>query len=550
MNQELPTLILTGASGFIGSHILNSFREDYKIYAFARRSQKEANVPYHRNVNWVQCDITNTDALNEVMNYIAESGGADYFIHLAAFYDFTFNDNPEYRRTNVTGTENILKFTRKLNVKRFIFASSLAACSFSDNKPINEESLPDAGFPYAESKKLGEELVRKYSQYFPCSVTRLAAVFGDWCEYAPLYKFLLSWLSRRIDSRILAGKGESAVPYLHIYDLCRLFRTIIDKTEELPDFDIYNASPAGSTSHRELFEIATRYYFGESVKPLHLPKSLAYPGIFMKKLMGTLHLTCDEPFEQFWMARYIDTKMNADSLYTQNTLDWNPTGRYLINRRLLFLLEKMKSHPDEWKLRNEAALKKVTRRVNLQIYEEMLRRKEKILTEIETVILHDPDKYKFEHYRLLSREDLMCYLSTLYQLLMATVRSGDRNLVLKYIDEIAIRRFAEGFVPQELCNTLSLFKKTIISELTSAKDFSSIKVNISDYFELTIQIAQDEVEDLYEDLLKKMPKEKIDKSSLLPDCQELQRKIRQLSAFYQIAPDETRNKEYLDKKII
>jgi nucleoside-diphosphate-sugar epimerase len=548
MKQELPTLILTGASGFIGSHILNCFRDDYKIYAFARRSQKEANIPYHHNVHWVQCDITNTDALNEVMNYIADSGGADYFIHLAAFYDFTLNDNPEYYRTNVTGTENILKLTRKLNVKRFIFVSSLAACSFSDNKPITEKSLPDANFPYAVSKKLGEDLVRKYSQYFPCSVTRLAAVFGDWCEYAPLYKFLLSWLSRGIDSKILAGKGESAVPYIHIYELCRLFRTILDKTEELPDFDIYNASPDGSTSHSELFETATRYYFGESVKPLHLPKSLAYPGIFMKKLLGTL--TSDKPFEQYWMARYIDTKMNADSLYTQKTLDWNPTGRYLINRRLLFLLEKMKSHPDEWKLRNEAALKRVTRRVNLQIYEEMLRRKEKILAEIEAVILHDPDKDKFEHYRLLKREDLLCYLSTLYLLLMATVRSGERNLVLKYIDEIAIRRFAEGFIPQELCNTLSVFKKKIISELISVKDFSSIKNNIQDYFELTIQIAQDEVEDLYEDLLTKMPKEKIDKSSLLPDCQELQRKIRQLSAFYQIAPDETRNKEYLDKKLI
>ncbi|MCW9096469.1 MAG: hypothetical protein OQJ93_03690, partial [Ignavibacteriaceae bacterium] len=116
-----------------------------------------------------------------------------------------------------------------------------------------------------------------------------------------------------------------------------------------------------------------------------------------------------------------------------------------------------------------------------------------------------------------------------------------RSLMLQYIDDIAIRRFAEGFEPEELCNTLLIFKEIIIAELISIKDLSNIKQDVYDYIGLTIQLAQDEIEDLYENLLQKMPRDKIAESSMLPDCEELQRKIRQLSAFYQISPDEAKN---------
>ena len=151
---------------------------------------------------------------------LLKRGGVDYAIHLAAFYDFSYENNHEYLRTNVGSTENILKLSQQLNVKRFIFASSLAACKFSKNsRNINELSPLDSDYEYAWSKKKGEELVKSYSQYYPCSVIRLAAVFSDWCEYGVLYKFLQSWLSHKYYSRIIGGKGKSAVPYIHVHDL-------------------------------------------------------------------------------------------------------------------------------------------------------------------------------------------------------------------------------------------------------------------------------------------------------------------------------------------
>ncbi len=533
-----PALVITGASGFIGNHLVDYLKEDYTIFAIARRSRKEANIPYHANLHWLQCDITNWNTLAGAAEYIRKHGGVDYIIHLAAFYDFTYEFNPAYETINVNGTRNMLDFSIAVSAKRFLFASSLAACNFPQgNNVIDEQTPPDADYHYAVSKKLGENLVRDYSAQIPCSVVRFAAVFSDWCEFAPLYKFLSNWLSNKMDSRILGGKGESAIPYIHIKDLCRLLKIVCEKSESLPSFEIYNASPAGSTSHSEIFEIATNYYFGRSIKPFHIPKILAYPGLFLRNILTSLHLTGEEPFERYWMIRYIDQKLNIDSSATQKKLEWLPTPRYHLTRRLLFLLEKLKSHPVEWKVKNEAALKRVAGRVNLIIYDKMIEQKDVLLAKIKEEILENP-RQLFTPFLQLEEKDLECYISTVYHLLMAAIRSSDRSLLLKYLDKIAIHKFAEGFEPASLCGTARIFSDVIINHLICYKELSKFRQEIYDYVGLSMQIAQDEIEDLYDELANESPSELIPKPAFKTSCRELQKMIIQLSAFYQVSPED------------
>lgn len=537
--KKLFGLVVTGASGFIGSHVIDYLKEDFIIFAIARRSRKEANITYHPNLHWLQCDISNWGTLNEAADYITKNGGADFVIHLAAFYDFTYKENSAYKVVNVDGTLNMLKFSSVLNIKRFIFASSLAACDFPPNgSVVTEKTSPDADYHYAISKKIGEELVKEYSDKFSCSVVRFAAVYSDWCEFAPLYKFLSSWLSKKLESRIIGGKGESAIPYIHIRDLCIMLNIIIEKSSTLKNFDIYNASTNGSTSHKEIFEISTRYFFGEVINPIGLPKLLAYPALIFRRLQKLLHLTSEEPFEQFWMIRYIDKKLDVDSTYTRLALNWQPTERYHLTRRLLFLLEKMKAHPDEWRVKNEAALKRIAKRTNLMIYEKMVEQKDVLLSKINEMILEENPDGIFTKYKEMPLNDFQCYMSALYHLLLATIRSSDRSLLLKYIDDIAIRRFAEGFEPYIICGALRVFNEVITGHLSAYKELSNIKQELYDNIGLSLQIAQDEVEDLYDSLVKKMPVEMISKSSRLPDCKELQKMIYQLSAFYQVSPED------------
>ena len=221
MSEILPGIVVTGASGFIGRHFVIAVAGKFRLFCIARRSQKEVGIPYHKNIHWLQLDITNQKNLLNAFKYIKDQGGAEYVLHLAGYYDFTMKENSAYEQINVTGTRYVLDMSKPLEIKRFIFSSSLAACKFPalDNV-LTEKSPVDADFPYARCKRREEEIIEKYAKVFPCSIVRLAAVYSDWCEYPMLYMLLNYWLSgKKLTSRILTGRGESAIPYIHIKDV-------------------------------------------------------------------------------------------------------------------------------------------------------------------------------------------------------------------------------------------------------------------------------------------------------------------------------------------
>jgi len=92
--SHLPVLVISGASGFIGRYFLNALCEDFYIYALARRPQKTADVPFHGNISWIRVDIANKPDIDRVIGEISENGGADFFLHLAGFFDFIISMIP------------------------------------------------------------------------------------------------------------------------------------------------------------------------------------------------------------------------------------------------------------------------------------------------------------------------------------------------------------------------------------------------------------------------------------------------------------------------
>jgi nucleoside-diphosphate-sugar epimerase len=109
MEKTIPSLIITGASGFVGRYFLDLVKDQFRIFAIARRSASEAGITMHHNIQWIQWDIGNTAPMPEVLQTIQSQGGADYILHLAAFYDFDYTDNTAYHSTNINGTRNIIE---------------------------------------------------------------------------------------------------------------------------------------------------------------------------------------------------------------------------------------------------------------------------------------------------------------------------------------------------------------------------------------------------------------------------------------------------------
>ncbi|MCK9994972.1 MAG: NAD(P)-dependent oxidoreductase [Candidatus Krumholzibacteria bacterium] len=497
MNPNLPGVVVTGASGFIGRNFLASAAGKYRLFCLARRSRRDAGVPDYDNMRWTQVDISRWETMRDVVDCILTQGGADYVVHLAGYYDFHNMDNSEYDQTNVLGTRNVLKLARQIGTARFIFASSLAACEFPPpGEVLNEDSPPDAKFAYARSKCAGEEIVRDHTEYFPASVLRLAAVFSDWCEYPPLYMLMRTWLERGWNARILGGRGDSAVPYIHIQDLVKLIHRTIEQSEQLPRFGIYNISPSHVTSHRELFTAATTYYFGCTPDPICLPKWFAGIGVRLRWWLG--RLIGRPPFEAPWMVNYIDKQLRVDASRSHAGLDWKPTERLDVQRRLLVMVENLKSHGEVWHMRNEEALQRIGQRPNLLISYELEELRSSLVEKISDYVTAPTNREDFCRYHEMPHETLLWFITLIYQVLVTSVRTRDRHMFRHYSQVIATRRKNEGFTADQVGNFLTTVGRLIKEELIARPALAEFGQQIHDYVTLSFQLAADGVDDVFE----------------------------------------------------
>ncbi len=65
--RKLPKILVTGASGTIGRNIIEDLCEYYYIYALARRTQQDAGVLAHKNIEWILVDIARESSLTTVI---------------------------------------------------------------------------------------------------------------------------------------------------------------------------------------------------------------------------------------------------------------------------------------------------------------------------------------------------------------------------------------------------------------------------------------------------------------------------------------------------
>ena len=123
-----PIVIVTGASGFIGSAVCIDLAKDFLVVAIDCREPTLRLREVAPLVIWHILDISDKLAVSELFAQVKiDFGPIDFVIHLAAYYDFSMDWVGEYQRTNITGTSNVLNASKHEGVKRLIFASSIAA---------------------------------------------------------------------------------------------------------------------------------------------------------------------------------------------------------------------------------------------------------------------------------------------------------------------------------------------------------------------------------------------------------------------------------------
>ena len=137
------------------------------------------------------------------------------------------------------------------------------------------------------------------------------------------------------------------------------------------------------------------------------------------------------------MFRYVDLKLNVNASYTRKTLDWNPISRLDIRRRLLFLIEHMKSNSIDWHRKNlEAIEKRSLTNPNLKIYETMHSLENQIVLKIIEEMYSEQHVKRFPKYKTLKMKLHIERVRFVYSMFETAVRTGDQNPCASTMPEI------------------------------------------------------------------------------------------------------------------
>jgi dihydroflavonol-4-reductase len=147
---------VTGATGFLGSHVARVLRDQGADLRLLVRSTSNL-----RNLEGLQAE-TATGDLRDAASVETAMSGCDTVFHVAADYRLWVRDPAEMYRSNVDGTRTILEAARKNSVQRLVYTSSVATVGFTGNgHPADEDSpvsLADMIGHYKRSKFMAEQV--------------------------------------------------------------------------------------------------------------------------------------------------------------------------------------------------------------------------------------------------------------------------------------------------------------------------------------------------------------------------------------------------------
>ena len=210
MGENMKKILITGNSGYIGSHLTKMLKGEYQVYGLDKvEPQESPDTFYH-------CDINRQFNLEDEF---------DCVIHLAALVNVGESEQKpiQYYITNLNGTMNVLN---KIKTKNFIFASTGAA--------------QDCESAYGISKRAAEDVVREYCtthRSTPYTIFRFYNVIGSE-GFAPtnpdglMYNLIMSMQSKEFTvfgNDYNTRDGTCVRDYVHVNEICDALKQSIEK---------------------------------------------------------------------------------------------------------------------------------------------------------------------------------------------------------------------------------------------------------------------------------------------------------------------------------
>jgi len=222
-------ILVTGATGFIGSHLVELFvNKGYSVVAFDRYNPNNnwgwlENSPVKNDVDVVLGDIRDYDSVYKAMS------SCDAVFHLAALIGipYSYISPLAYIRTNVEGTYNVLEASKNLDVNQVIVTSTSEIYGSAQYVPIDEKHPVVGQSPYSATKIGADQLALSYFRSFdiPVKIVRPFNTYGPRQSARAIIPTIIS--------QIFAGKKELSLGNLgptrdltYVKDTCAGFLDI------------------------------------------------------------------------------------------------------------------------------------------------------------------------------------------------------------------------------------------------------------------------------------------------------------------------------------
>ena len=296
-NNKKPKVLITGAAGFIGGHIVEYFcHNDIDVTCFIRERSNRSYINKFQ-INTIYGNINDLSELESSINNF------DCVIHVAALAKDWGNYNDFYE-TNVTGTLNVLRACKMNEIQNVIITGSISSYGEEDSKEIKTEEHPfnshynyflDSIFPckmnhYRDTKAIATLEAIKFAEQNELNLTIIEPVwvYGENEFNTGFYEYIKSAKSK---IPFALGNNKNKFHVIYARDLARAYFLAFEK--KLPGITRIIIGNKEAEKADNVFSIFCQE--AGIKKPNNIPKQIVYPVGFLMELFYTVFLIRKPP---------------------------------------------------------------------------------------------------------------------------------------------------------------------------------------------------------------------------------------------------------------